>query len=83
MAIQLQVDYAVARPADDDYSHTVFQCPTNDRQYESVRPVRQVGKHAVAAACYWCDTHRKVRGQDRAFDYDDPQWHTDRIADSR
>jgi hypothetical protein len=78
MAIQLQADFAVARVADGDYSTTVFQCPTHPdcRSYESVRPVRVVGRNAVAAACYWCDTHRRIRGQDRGFDYDNPQWHT-------
>lgn len=75
MAIQLQVDYAVERPADGDYGDTLFICPTNGRQYEASR-VRGVGRNAVATACYWCDAYGKVRGQDRGFDCDNPQWHT-------
>ena len=78
MAIQLETSFAVARCADGDYSSTVFLCPTHPdhREYESVRPVRIVGPAQVAAACYWCDAHRRIRGQDRGFDYDNPQWHT-------
>ena len=78
MAIQLETSFAVERCADGDYSSTVFLCPTHPdcRSYESVRPVRVVGRDAVRAACYWCDAYGKVRGRDRGFAYDEPQWHT-------
>lgn len=82
--IEPRMIYGVRRRPDNDYSATVFRCPTNGRQYQSVRtPALYDDPHApyVASSCYWCDAYGKVRGQDADFDRGTPQSHANPLLD--
>jgi hypothetical protein len=67
----------IARRVDGDYSDVLFPCPTNGRDYVSVRPPivhEDLVAPYVSTACYWCDTERRLRG-DPGFNRDAPQPH--------